>query len=68
MFEVLELANKQKTIANRVEVLQEYRYPGLVSKILIWNFDEAAKCHYFQKELFLMKEMKFTVGTESYIT
>ena len=41
VFEVLELANKQKTIAKRVEVLQEYRYPGLVS-ILIWNFDEAA--------------------------
>ena len=41
LFEVLELANKQKTIAKRVEVLQEYRYPGLVS-ILIWNFDEAA--------------------------
>ena len=41
VFEVLELANKQKTIAKRVEVLQEYRYPGLVS-VLIWNFDEAA--------------------------
>ena len=41
VFEVLELANKQKTVAKRVEVLQEYRYPGLVS-ILIWNFDEAA--------------------------
>ena len=41
VFEVLELANKQKTIAKRVEVLQQYRYDGLVS-ILIWNFDEAA--------------------------
>ena len=41
VFEVLELANKQKTIAKRVEVLQEHRYDGLVS-ILIWNFDEAA--------------------------
>ena len=41
LFEVLELANKQKTIAKRVEVLQEYRYPALVS-VLIWNFDEAA--------------------------
>ena len=41
VFEVLELVNKQKTIAKRVEVLQQYRYDGLVS-ILIWNFDEAA--------------------------
>ena len=41
VFEVLELANKQKTVAKRVEVLQQYRYPGLVS-VLIWNFDEAA--------------------------
>ena len=37
VFEVLELANKQKTVAKRVEVLQQYRYPGLVS-VLIWNF------------------------------
>ena len=40
LFEVLELANKQKTVAKRVEVLQQYRYPGLVS-VLIWNFDES---------------------------
>ena len=40
VFEVLELANKQKTVAKRVEILQQHRYPGLVS-ILIWNFDEA---------------------------
>ena len=41
VFEVLELANKQKTIAKRVEVLQEHRYDALVS-VLIWNFDDAA--------------------------
>ena len=41
LFEILELANKQRTIGKRVEVLQEYRHEALVS-ILIWNFDEAA--------------------------
>ena len=41
VFEVLELANKQKTVAKRVEVLQEHRYDALVS-VLIWNFDDAA--------------------------
>jgi len=41
LFEVLELANKQKTVAKRVEVLQEHRYDALVS-VLIWNFDDAA--------------------------
>ena len=41
IFEVLELANKQKTVAKRVEVLKEHRYDALVS-VLIWNFDDAA--------------------------
>lgn len=38
--EILELASKQRTNAKKVEVLREYRNPGLVS-ILIWNFDES---------------------------
>tara|TARA_R100000008_G_scaffold3124_1_gene2278 strand:+ start:256 stop:837 length:582 start_codon:yes stop_codon:yes gene_type:complete len=40
IFEVLEHANKQRTIQGRVDVLKEYRDDSLVS-ILIWNFDES---------------------------
>ncbi len=39
VFEVLELANKQRTVQGRVDILKEYRDDSLVS-ILIWNFDE----------------------------
>lgn len=37
--EILELASKQRSNAKKIEVLQEYRNPGLVA-LLIWNFDE----------------------------
>ena len=39
IFEVLELANKQRTVQGRVDVLREYRDDSLVS-VLIWNFDD----------------------------
>jgi len=39
--EILDLVNKQKTIAKKIEVLQEYNNPALQS-ILIWNFDDTA--------------------------
>lgn len=38
--EILELASKQRSNAKKVEVLREYRNPGLVS-LLIWNFDDS---------------------------
>jgi hypothetical protein len=38
--EILELVNKQRTNAGKVEVLQKYRNDALVA-ILIWNFDES---------------------------
>ena len=37
--EVLAMANKQRKIDDRIEVLKEYRNEALVS-LLIWNFDE----------------------------
>tara|TARA_R100001463_G_scaffold4334_4_gene16409 strand:+ start:42 stop:620 length:579 start_codon:yes stop_codon:yes gene_type:complete len=37
--EVLAMANKQRKIDERIEVLKEYRNEALVS-LLIWNFDE----------------------------
>ena len=39
VFEILELANKQRKMDDRIEVLKEYRNEALVS-LLIWNFDE----------------------------
>ena len=38
IFEVLDLANKQRKIDERIDILKEYRHDALVS-ILIWNFD-----------------------------
>ena len=40
IFEILELANKQRAIDDRVEVLREYRNDALTS-VLIWNFDDS---------------------------
>jgi len=39
IFEVLELASKQRSIAKKVEVLQEYEHNALKA-IFIWNFDD----------------------------
>ena len=39
VFEVLQLVNKQRTTAKKVEVLQKYEHPSLKS-IFIWNFDD----------------------------
>jgi hypothetical protein len=39
VFEILELANKQRKMDDRIEVLKEYRNEALVS-VLIWNFDD----------------------------
>ena len=39
VFEVLNLASKQRSKAKKVEVLKKYRDKGLVA-VLIWNFDE----------------------------
>ena len=41
MSEILELASKQRSVAKKVEVLQEYETDALKA-ILIWNFDETA--------------------------
>lgn len=40
-FEILQLVCKQRSNANKVEVLQKYRNEGLTA-ILIWNFDDTA--------------------------
>ena len=40
VFEVLELASKQKSNAKKVEVLKTYEHDSLKS-IFIWNFDES---------------------------
>lgn len=39
VFEILELASKQRSIAKKVETLKTYSHPSLKS-IFIWNFDE----------------------------
>jgi hypothetical protein len=39
IFEILELASKQRSNAKKVEVLKTYEHPSLKS-IFIWNFDE----------------------------
>ena len=41
MSEILDLASKQRSVAKKVEVLQEYSTDALKA-ILIWNFDETA--------------------------
>ena len=41
MSEILDLASKQRSIAKKVEILQEYTTDALKA-ILIWNFDETA--------------------------
>lgn len=40
LFEILNLASKQRSNAKKVEVLQKYDDPSLKT-ILIWNFDES---------------------------
>lgn len=37
MFEVLELACKQKTKAKKIEVLQEYRHDSIIA-VFLWNY------------------------------
>jgi len=37
-FEVLDAASKQRTKARKVEVLQKYKHPSLIS-LFVWNFD-----------------------------
>ena len=39
VFEILELASKQRSNAKKVEVLKTYEHPSLKS-VFIWNFDE----------------------------
>ena len=39
IFEILDLVSTQRSKAKKIEILQEYRDPSLVS-VLIWNFDE----------------------------
>ena len=39
LFEILNLANKQRSVAKKVEVLKKYEHPALKT-IFIWNFDE----------------------------
>ena len=38
--EILDLANKQRKIDDRIDVLKEYRNDALTA-VLIWNFDES---------------------------
>jgi len=38
VFEVLEAASKQRTKAKKVEVLQKYKHPSLIT-LFVWNFD-----------------------------
>lgn len=40
VFEVLELASKQRSKSLKVEVLRKYEHPSLKS-LFIWNFDES---------------------------
>jgi len=39
IFEILNLVNKQRSNAKKVEILKKYEHPSLKS-IFIWNFDE----------------------------
>ena len=38
VYEVLEAASKQRTKAKKVEVLQRYKHPSIVT-IFVWNYD-----------------------------
>ena len=40
VFEVFDLASKQRTKAKKVEVLQTYKHPSLVT-LFVWNFDSS---------------------------
>jgi len=40
IFEILDLASKQRSKALKVEVLQKYEHPSLKS-LFIWNYDES---------------------------
>jgi hypothetical protein len=40
VFEVFNLAMKQKSIAKKVEVLQKYSHPS-IQTLFVWNFDES---------------------------
>ena len=42
IFEILDLASKQRSKAKKVEVLQKYNHDAL-RMVLIWNFDESVK-------------------------
>ena len=42
IFEILDLASKQRSKAKKVEVLQKYNHPAL-RMLLIWNFDESVQ-------------------------
>jgi len=42
VFEVLDLASKQKTKPKKVEVLKNYEHDS-VKSVLIWNFDESIR-------------------------
>ena len=42
IFEILNLANKQRSVAKKVEVLKKYEDPSLKT-VLIWNFDESVE-------------------------
>ena len=37
-FEVFDAASKQRTKAKKVEVLQKYKHPSLIT-LFVWNFD-----------------------------
>jgi len=39
-FEIFDLVSRQKTNANKVEVLQKYDHPS-IRALFIWNFDES---------------------------
>jgi len=39
-FEILTLANNQRTNAKKVEILKKYEHPSIKS-VLIWNFDDS---------------------------
>ena len=40
VFEVFDACSKQRTKAKKVEVLQKYKHPSLVS-LFVWNFDSS---------------------------
>ena len=40
LYEVLDAASKQRTKAKKVEVLQKYKHPSLIT-IFVWNFDDS---------------------------